>query len=766
MEDMREDKDLPKEDKKTEEEEPETQASAVSRAADAQPQESAEEDKTGEETKEESEESETEEVSPEEGSGEDKSGEGETEGSSEESETEEVSPEKGSGEDKSGEGESEKVSAEEDQEKGEEEPKAKRHYGRYAAIAAAVVAVIGAAAYIGGAQQYKTKFFPNTTINYIDVSNLTVDEVKNRLAEGVAGYTLNLVTRTGDEEITGQDIGLAMEYDDSMENWLKEQNPYLWGLHLLQDDAYTVETMVSYDPDMLDDVVADLACMDPSVMVAPVNAAISDYDDVTGGYTIIPEVPGTVINKKNLTNALGEAVLSMRPELVLADTDVYEEAAITSDNAELLARLDEFNQYAGMTVIYHFGDETEVLDGNRLHECLITTEDGTMDVDREAVEEYVKYLAEKYDTTSQARTLKTTSGPTVTISKGTYGWKISQSKETDALVDILLTGEGGDREPIYQQTAASRGENDYGNTYVEINLTAQHLYYYKNGSLVVESDLVSGNESNGHATPDGVYPVAYKQTDRILRGERRADGSYEYESHVNYWMPFNGGIGLHDALWRGSFGGSIYKTNGSHGCINLPYSVAKTIYENIEAGCPVLCYRLGSTEPAKTATSSGSSGGSRSTSSSSSSSSSSAAAAAVQETVPAILPIEETASAGEAVEVPAETAAPAGSSNVIVAGQSRNSSGPGAQQVQETSPVIAAGSSQTAVEEPQAAIPAEIQAEAPVQSAVPAETQAAVPVETQAAAPAETQAAIPAEVPAPAEAAPATAEIYMIAPGE
>ncbi|MEI3186586.1 MAG: L,D-transpeptidase [Lachnospiraceae bacterium] len=137
--------------------------------------------------------------------------------------------------------------------------------------------------------------------------------------------------------------------------------------------------------------------------------------------------------------------------------------------------------------------------------------------------------------------------------------------------------------PQYSQKAASHDGNDYGSTYVEINLTAQHLYFYKGGSLVVQSDFVSGNESKGWSTPAGAYPLTYKQRNATLKGEN-------YSTPVSYWMPFNGGIGLHDAYWRSSFGGTIYKTNGSHGCINLPPAVAKTIYENISAGTAVLCY--------------------------------------------------------------------------------------------------------------------------------------------------------------------------------
>ena len=55
-------------------------------------------------------------------------------------------------------------------------------------------------------------------------------------------------------------------------------------------------------------------------------------------------------------------------------------------------------------------------------------------------------------------------------------------------------------------------------------------------------------------------------------------------------MPFNGGIGIHDATWRSSFGGNIYVAGGSHGCVNAPYSLANTIFNNIDSGTPVVCY--------------------------------------------------------------------------------------------------------------------------------------------------------------------------------
>ena len=136
---------------------------------------------------------------------------------------------------------------------------------------------------------------------------------------------------------------------------------------------------------------------------------------------------------------------------------------------------------------------------------------------------------------------------------------------------------------MYSQTAKSRDVNDIGNSYVEIDLTKQHVWVYNDGEMVAESDCVSGNMSLNYGTPAGVYQITYKERNATLIGQG-------YNSKVSYWMPFNGNIGMHDATWRNSFGGTIYKSNGSHGCINLPLNNAKVIFENISAGIPVILY--------------------------------------------------------------------------------------------------------------------------------------------------------------------------------
>jgi lipoprotein-anchoring transpeptidase ErfK/SrfK len=112
----------------------------------------------------------------------------------------------------------------------------------------------------------------------------------------------------------------------------------------------------------------------------------------------------------------------------------------------------------------------------------------------------------------------------------------------------------------------------------------------QDGQIVWDAPCVTGNLSKSYDTPAGLYSLTYKQKDRVLRGKLQADGTYEYESPVSFWMPFNGGIGFHDANWRSKFGGTIYQTAGSHGCVNLPPEKAALLYDLVYAGMPVICY--------------------------------------------------------------------------------------------------------------------------------------------------------------------------------
>lgn len=474
----------------------------------------------------------------------------------------------------------------------QEGPKKKPVLLMAAAAAAVLILAVGGIGgfwYLREAKKYETVFFPNAVINGVDASGKTVDEIKADIASEIDGYRLMITGRGGKtEEITKEEINLHSEFDGSLEKMLAEQNPKEWYKYTKEELSYEISTMIAYDEELLSKRLEELELMDEAAMTAPQDAHISEYDSASKSYEIIPAVQGTTLKKDVVKAAVSGAIMNLKTELDLEAEDCYEKPAVEAGDEGLLSVLAQLNKYTGAVVTHTFGDSKEVLDGGTIHQWL-SVKDGQVSLDTSQVAAYVKELASKYNTAYKPKKFKTSYGETVTITAGHYGWRISQDKEAAAVAQIIRAGEQQTREPEYSQKAASHGANDYGNTYVEINLTAQHLFFYKDGKLLTESDFVSGNVSKGWGTPGGAFPLTYKQRDATLTGE-------DYKTPVSYWMPFNGGIGLHDANWRSSFGGSIYKTGGSHGCINLPPAVAKTIYENISAGMPVLCYYLEGTE--------------------------------------------------------------------------------------------------------------------------------------------------------------------------
>ena len=173
--------------------------------------------------------------------------------------------------------------------------------------------------------------------------------------------------------------------------------------------------------------------------------------------------------------------------------------------------------------------------------------------------------------------VKTVSGRK-TLTNYAYEFPVD-TKRTAKAVKAAIRGKTYEAEGYYSDTPKT-------DTRVEVDLGGQTVYLISNGKKKLVSSCVTGTA--GHRTPTGIYRIAYKSRNTTLKG-RNDDGS-KYESFVRYWMPFNGGIGLHDADWRSSFGGSIYLNNGSHGCVNMPIPKAAKLYENVQAGTLVYVY--------------------------------------------------------------------------------------------------------------------------------------------------------------------------------
>ena len=289
---------------------------------------------------------------------------------------------------------------------------------------------------------------------------------------------------------------------------------------------------------------------------------------------MIDEKPGSKPVYDQILSEVKDSLDNEVSELTLSD-DCYETPAVTTDSEVITTEKDALDKYTSATVTYDIEGADEKLDSAKILDMLNIGDDGSVSIDDEKVTKYVQYLASTYNTYGRKRSFKTSSGDTIEIGGGDYGWVVSKKNEKAQLLEDLEGGKPVEREPVYEQTALYRGADDIGNTYIEIDYTKQHMWYYKDGSLVMESDLVSGNLARQNGSVDGVYKIVYKQRDATLVGEG-------YSSPVNYFMPFAYNIGIHDAGWRSTFGGDIYKTSGSHGCINVPPAFAESLFKNYE----------------------------------------------------------------------------------------------------------------------------------------------------------------------------------------
>ena len=442
------------------------------------------------------------------------------------------------------------------------------------------VAVLLAAAYAGVGYYFHDHFYPGTVINETNFSLGTADTAEEKIKEDAEDYLLAIHDREDRVTyISGKDIDYHYESDGSIQKVMDEQNSMLWPLYISKDHSHTVNVKLTYDESKLVKLVEGMDCFKEENIEKPEDAYLKYTDN---GYEIVPEKKGNQPLEEQIMLDVKAVIEERQAVLKLNDSD-YMQPAVTSEDPKLQEKLQVTEKYKNMSITYEIEGSEQVLDGQTILSWLTTNGDLSVTVDPDMAASYAQQLASKYNTYAATRSFVTTNGDTIKIGGGDYGWVIDKKGEAARIIEDIEKGESVTREPEYEQRAFVEGADDIGNTYIEIDYTNQHLWYYKDGSLLMDSDLVSGNLNNGNGSPDGVFKIISRQSPATLVGE-------DYESDVTYFMPFAYNVGLHDASWRSNFGGSIYKNSGSHGCINLPYDAADTIYKNVELGTPVVAY--------------------------------------------------------------------------------------------------------------------------------------------------------------------------------
>ncbi len=444
--------------------------------------------------------------------------------------------------------------------------------------------------------RYRDTFMPGLSVNNVYAADLTVDALNKQLKKNME---IPVVTVTNKE---GKSYQFSMEEADYDENYTKDLATIQNGQHVMELLKYMFSNdaklktrelfpVISYDEEQLADFLDEQKYLEDDS--DPLGKRIEVRQNQRGEYYLYDETTD-MLNHEKAVNLISEKIKNKEYDITLTEKDCYDTPQWF--NSKQQQALDDWNllkPYMKTEIDFNFGGRKETIGASQIAEWIMLNEDGTfmkdeeghLVLDEDAIDTYVKDMCDKYSTVNKPRTIKTTRGDMVTIEKGTYGSKVDYKKELEYVKWALPNGLKTSRTPEYTQVPFSglTGINDIGTTYIEVDMTNQHLYYYVNGKLKLDSDVVTGNTSLGRGTPERVCYVYFKQRNRTLRGE-------DYATFVNYWMAVYNNIGIHDANWRGRFGGTIYKTAGSHGCVNTPISKVSELYEMVEVGTPVLLY--------------------------------------------------------------------------------------------------------------------------------------------------------------------------------
>ena len=443
--------------------------------------------------------------------------------------------------------------------------------------------------YVGVAKYYEDKYIINTWFNGVYCTGKTVEEVNNELLKNQTVPYLVLYGANGEQEIIS--FSKAEYYQDLrpvLNTYMQEQRTMQWPLLLGEEKRISVIPITSWNEELLHELIINSSVVQSNLKdVTTIDVQIIYTEN---GYELYDGMSGVFD-----PNAYADKVIENYFNGVTY-TDILDEAFYyvqkdSEEQAKERVVWDKLNDFLNTGFVLDMGKEKYVFDKKLTSDFVLLDENGEFVLDEngnflfdsEKVRIYATELLNKYNTAGKNLKFKTTNGDYVEVKYNKYGTKLDVEAEAEYIVNALNGGISEVYVPTYEQEGYVRGLNDIGDTYIEVDMTTQRLYGYKDGELIVETDIVTGNMRRGWDTPEGVNYVYAKQKKRILRGAN-------YATPVDYWMPVVGNIGLHDANWRSEFGGEIYKTDGSHGCVNIPSEIMPTVYENFEIGTPVIMF--------------------------------------------------------------------------------------------------------------------------------------------------------------------------------
>lgn len=495
---------------------------------------------------------------------------------------------------------------------GEEEKSVKKKWTAVRVVRTLVLLLIlaglGVAGYfyMGYVQYYKTHFYNGTFVNGIDCSELTEEEAAAILQDKINNWSINIQEREGvTESITAEQVQMTYENDGSLADLFFQQQPLLWIVRLYGDKNYEVPSGFTYSEEALRNCFNNLQQVREYVPMK--NAELVQRED--GTYAIEPEVTGTQMKQDDAYDALLEAVVNRDDEIDLEE--FYLSPTVFSDDEELVDQMEDNNTILSLTradIHLKFDKDEIVINADQIKQWMVKDKKERYKIDEKKVREFVQGLYDKYNAGHEGELFKDQLGFVHTLTFFEVpGWNIDVDKSVERYMKAIYEGYQGSLGPV--MVRLDENGNPYPETYVEISIDEQRMWYVVNGEVTVDTPIVTGGADvpnpeevpqeyvismfNSRSTPsNGIWTIKKKESPHFMRGPQLSDGSYEYTLSTTYWLPFNGQIGIHDNYERLLFGGRIYETAGSHGCVNTPYENVEKIFNTIEPGCLVVLYGM------------------------------------------------------------------------------------------------------------------------------------------------------------------------------
>ncbi len=430
----------------------------------------------------------------------------------------------------------------------------------------------------------KSHFKNNTIINSINCSNLTTEQAQNKIKDEIVKQKVKFIFYNGDKCDTEYTVSLKQfdpvicdDLDKKLTEELKQQP-------LFSRSSYTNFIFLKDLLTINEEKVRELLIEFPEITQnsGKISNSSVKYDETLAEYKASIEHSHISIDIDAATDL---TVSRLKRGIGIIDFYELTNQTIAEETQRVEKMLKPINDALATTIVYYAnGTEILTVDANVIKEWVFKDKNGNYTINLD--EQFTNLIMELQEKVKSFEFEATDIGKISVDFQNKAIPQIDQEQEIAWLKQNFGDGQYFKRNVSYLSDAA---QIDLDN-YIELDISRQKIWMYSQGKCILESSCVTGNMSSKHGTPTGIYYLTYKTTNAVLRGYN-SDGS-RYASSVKYWMPFNGDIGFHDASWRkGVFGGEIYKTNGSHGCVNMPFEAAKTLYENISRNIPIIIYK-------------------------------------------------------------------------------------------------------------------------------------------------------------------------------